>query len=263
MKRVLAVANQKGGVGKTTTAVNLAFAIAAADHSVLLIDLDPQGNASTHVGIELESGSTSSWDWLERKTSLGELVHAVLPSMHIVPSNSDLTAVEVRLINAEDSTTRLRDLLKEENTYDYVFLDCPPALNILTINALMAANSILIPMQCEYFALEGLTALMKTIEAVRAAGNPELHIDGIVRTMYDPHRNLTRAVSRQLFDHFKSQVYRTVIPRNVRLAEAPSHGLPIYVYDKGSRGAVAHAALANEMLRRHENQINSAETFDG
>lgn len=251
MKRVMAVANQKGGVGKTTTAVNLSAALAAADRAVLLIDLDPQGNASTHVGLSSTDEQASSWDWFEGKAALRDLVQRVPPGMDVVASNSDLTAIEVRLLNEEDRVRRLRTLLDSENSYDYVIVDCPPTLNVLTLNALMAASDVLIPMQCEYFALEGLTALMRTIEAVRAAGNPDLKIDGIIRTMYDPRNKLTRAVSRQLFDHFKSQVYRTVIPRNVRVAEAPSYGQPVNLYDRRSRGAVAHLALAQEMLRRH------------
>ena len=252
MKRVMAVANQKGGVGKTTTAVNLAAALASADRAVLLIDLDPQGNASTHVGITSGNDSTTSWDWFEGNVALRDLVHRVPPGMDVVPSNTDLTAIEVRLLNSADRIRRLRDLLSAQNTYDYVIVDCPPTLSVLTVNALMAASDVLIPMQCEYFALEGLTALMKTINAVRETGNPNLQIDGIVRTMYDPRNKLTRAVSRQLFDHFQSQVYRTVIPRNVRIAEAPSHGQPVNLYDRRSRGAIAHLALAQEMLRRHE-----------
>lgn len=252
MKRVMAVANQKGGVGKTTTAVNLSAALAAVDRAVLLIDLDPQGNATTHVGVVSSDEMASSWDWFEGKASLRDLVQRVPPGMDVVPSNSDLTAIEVRLLNKEDRVQRLRTLLELENAYDYVIVDCPPTLNVLTLNALMAASDVLIPMQCEYFALEGLTALMRTIEAVRASGNSSLRIDGIVRTMYDPRNKLTRAVNRQLFDHFKSQVYRTVIPRNVRVAEAPSHGQPVNLYDRRSRGAIAHHALAHEMLRRHE-----------
>lgn len=252
MRRVLAVANQKGGVGKTTTAVNLAAALAASDLSVLLIDLDPQGNASTHVGIADTDDGATSWDWFEGAITLADVVWRVPPGMDVVPSNSDLTAVEVRLLNAEDRVLRLRNLLSAQNTYDYVIVDCPPTLNVLTVNALMAASDVLIPMQCEYFALEGLTALLRNIRAVRESGNPHLNIDGIIRTMYDPRNKLTRAVSRQLFDHFQSRVYRTVIPRNIRVAEAPSHGLPVNLYDKRSRGAVAHLALAQEMLRRHE-----------
>lgn len=261
MNYVIAVANQKGGVGKTTTAVNLAFGLATSGKSVLLIDMDPQGNASTHVGVASNGKQTTSWHWFQRRATLQEVVHKSDSGMEVLRSTSDLTAIELQLLEAPDRTHRLRDLLQAENTYEYVIIDCPPSLSILTINALMCATHVLIPMQCEYFALEGLSALLKTIDAVRESGNENLDIDGIVRTMYDPRNKLAREVSRQLFNHFGTSVYRTVVPRNVRLAEAPSHGLPVQLYDPRSRGAIAHSALAHEMLRRHKKH-SEVETTD-
>lgn len=251
MNYVIAVANQKGGVGKTTTAVNLAFGLSTSGKTVLLIDMDPQGNASTHVGVTTNGDQSTSWHWFQRQAPLKEVVHKLDSGLEVLGSTSDLTAIELQLLEANDRTQRMRDLLQVENTYEYVIIDCPPSLSILTINALMCATHVLIPMQCEYFALEGLSALLKTIEAVRESGNENLNIDGIVRTMYDPRNRLAREVSRQLFDHFGTSVYRTVVPRNVRLAEAPSHGIPVQIYDPRSRGAIAHSALAHEMLRRH------------
>lgn len=251
MKYVIAIANQKGGVGKTTTAVNLAFELSRSDKAVLLIDMDPQGNASTHVGVTEDPDQATTWDWFQRRATLKDVIKTLESGMAVLGSTSDLTAIELQLLDATDRTHRMRDLLQIENTYEYVIIDCPPSLSILTINALMSATHVLIPMQCEYFALEGLSALLKTIEAVRESGNEDLDIDGIVRTMYDPRNKLAREVSRQLFDHFGTSVYRTVVPRNVRLAEAPSHGKPVQIYDPRSRGAIAHCALAHEMLRRH------------
>lgn len=259
MNYVIAVANQKGGVGKTTTAVNLAFGLSTSGKTVLLIDMDPQGNASTHVGVTTNGGQSTSWHWFQRRAPLKEVVHKLDSGLEVLGSTSDLTAIELQLLEANDRTQRMRDLLQVENTYEYVIIDCPPSLSILTINALMCATHVLIPMQCEYFALEGLSALLKTIEAVRDSGNENLDIDGIVRTMYDPRNRLAREVSRQLFDHFGTSVYRTVVPRNVRLAEAPSHGIPVQIYDPRSRGAIAHSALAHEMLRRHAKH-NEVET---
>lgn len=255
--RTIAIANQKGGVGKTTTAVNLSAAFAARGIKTLLIDLDPQGNATVSLGLPKSGLAVSSWHWLTLANSFADVVKSTQSGVDMIPSNGDLTAVEVDLLRADDRNRRLTRLLAagETSVYDYTIIDCPPSLNVLTLNALMCSTGILIPMQCEYFALEGLSSLVRTIEAVRARGNEVLKIEGIVRTMYDPRNGLTNAVTRQLVDHFGEKVYRTVIPRNVRLAEAPSHGKPVNEYNAKSKGAIAYNALANEMLRRHQYTI--------
>jgi len=254
LKRIIAVANQKGGVGKTTTSVNLAASLALSGSRVLLIDLDPQGNATMGSGVDKSALEHSIYDWLIDGTSLSRVAQRCQGGYELVPANTDLTAAEVELINSEGRELRLKQRLVEAEAVDYVIIDCPPSLNILTLNALIAASSVLIPMQCEYYALEGLSALLETIEGVREAGNPDLAIEGLLRTMYDPRNSLTRDVSRQLIQYFGDQVFRTVIPRNVRLAEAPSHGLPAILYDRQSRGAVAYMALAGEIRRKHEVQ---------
>lgn len=262
MKRVIAVANQKGGVGKTTTAVNLAASLAATRRNVLLIDLDPQGNATMGCGVE-KSG-------LERGTCevlLGEsdIASAVVPvestnSMWVLPANQDLTAAEVRLLTMTvGREVRLRNAIAPVRMkYDVILIDCPPALNMLTVNALVAADSVLIPMQCEYYALEGLSALLSTVEQIRATVNADLEIEGILRTMFDPRNNLSSEVSAQLISHFGDKIFRTVVPRNVRLAEAPSFGKPVMFHDKESRGALAYLALAGEMLRREDEEREAA-----
>ena len=252
MKRIIAVANQKGGVGKTTTSVNLAASLALSGSRVLLIDLDPQGNATMGSGVDKNAVERSIYDWLIEGAALNDVVERCQGGYALVPSNTDLTAAEVELMNMERREYRLREQLDKEEGLDYVIIDCPPSLNILTLNALIAASSVLIPMQCEDYALEGLSALLETIDGVRAAANPDLAIEGLLRTMYDPRNSLTRDVSRQLIQYFGDQVFRTVIPRNVRLAEAPSHGLPAILYDRQSRGAVAYMALAGEIKRKHE-----------
>lgn len=252
MSKILVVANQKGGVGKTTTAVNLSASLAATKRKVLMVDLDPQGNATMGCGIDKHDLELSLYDVLTGKCSITDvIVTAENAGFDVVPTNSDLTAAEVELMSMPERETRLRSALAEVSAnYHYIIIDCPPSLSMLTVNAMVASQGVLIPMQCEYYALEGLSALMQTIEKIKSNLNPELEIEGILRTMYDPRNSLTTDVSTQLITHFGDKVYSTVIPRNVRLAEAPSYGLPALAYDKNSRGAVAYLALAGEMNRR-------------
>ena len=254
MSRVLAIANQKGGVGKTTTSVNLAASLAATKRLTMLIDLDPQGNATMGSGVDKRRLNRSSYDVLMGDCGIEDaLVRDVPAGYHLLPANADLTGAEVGLLEELGRELRLRHALEQlRERYAYVIIDCPPSLNMLTVNALVAADAVVIPTQCEYFALEGLSALLETIEKIRRFLNPPLKIEGLLRTMFDPRNNLANDVSRQLLEHFGDKVYRTIIPRNVRLAEAPSHGLPALIYDKSSTGAMAYLALAGEMLRREE-----------
>ncbi len=252
MTQVLALANQKGGVGKTTTSVNLAASLAATKRRVLLVDLDPQGNATMGVGVDKNALETTLCDVLLQGVDPRDcLQHIENAAIDLLPANSDLTAAEVELMRTPGAQTRLKDSLSSiKFDYEFVILDCPPALNMLTLNAMVAADGVIIPMQCEYYALEGLTSLLDTIEQVRSSVNPNLKIEGLLRTMFDPRNTLSNDVSSQLIEHFGDKVYRTIVPRNVRLAEAPSYGLPALLYEKTSRGALAYLALAGEMLRR-------------
>jgi chromosome partitioning protein len=250
--KILAITNQKGGVGKTTTCVNLAASLAATKRRVLLIDLDPQGNATMGSGVIKDEVPVSMYDVLLGDKTLGEVTIKVKQAgFDLAPANRELAGAEVELVNEFARETRLKKAIAElADSYDYVLLDCPPALNLITVNALTAAQAVLIPMQCEYYALEGLSDLVKTIKKVRANLNPVLEIEGLLRTMFDPRNMLAQQVSAQLVQHFGDKVYRTVIPRNIRLAEAPSYGLPVLYHDKTSKGAQAYLALAGEMINK-------------
>ncbi len=251
MAKVIALANQKGGVGKTTTAINLSAAMASLQQRVLLIDLDPQGNATMGSGIDKNQLLFSSNDVLLRTCQALAARVVTQHGFDLIPANKDLTVAEVGLMSQIHREGRLRQALQNMHAhYDFVFIDCPPAINTLTLNALVAADSVIIPMQCEYFALEGLAALLETIEQIKASVHAKLGIEGVLRTMYDARNRLCSEVSKQLLSYFGTQVYRTVIPRNVRLAEAPSHGMPALQYDKSSPGASAYMVLASEVLNR-------------
>ncbi|OIQ25127.1 ParA family protein [uncultured Vibrio sp.] len=254
MGKIVAIANQKGGVGKTTTCINLAASMAATKRKVLVIDLDPQGNATMASGVDKYQVDATAYELLVEDVPFDEVVCKKTSGHYdLIAANGDVTAAEIKLMEVFAREVRLKNALTSvRDNYDFIFIDCPPSLNLLTINAMAAADSVLVPMQCEYFALEGLTALMDTISKLAAVVNENLKIEGLLRTMYDPRNRLSNEVSDQLKKHFGTKVYRTVIPRNVRLAEAPSHGKPAMYYDKYSAGAKAYLALAGEMLRRDE-----------
>ena len=265
MTHIFAIANQKGGVGKTTTTVNLAASLAATKRNVLVVDLDPQGNATMGCGVDKYAAEVNVCDVLLGEASCIDTIQPVEPAgLFVLPSNSDLTAAEIELIQMEQRENRLGLALAEvSEKFDYILIDCPPTLNMLTINALAAATGVVIPMQCEYYALEGLSALLDTVEKIRSTINPSLQVEGLLRAMFDPRNKLAIDVSNQLESHFGDKVYRTLIPRNVRLAEAPSFGQPVILYDKASRGAMAYLALAGEILRKQHQSSDLAATGTG
>lgn len=260
MARIICVSNQKGGVGKTTTAINLAASLASAERRTLLVDMDPQGNAGSGLGLSRDDLHGTVYDALLDGRPISELVHATeLRYLQIVPATPDLTGAEVELVSQEGREYRLRDALHAvRDDWDFILIDCPPSLGLLTLNALTAADSVLIPLQCEYYALEGLSQLLHTIELVREGLNPELAIEGILLTMFDQRANISHQVADEVRSHFKGQVFSAVVPRNVRLSEAPSFGKPIILYDIKSKGCESYLALGKELLRREAKRLRAA-----
>lgn len=260
--RIIAIANQKGGVGKTTTAINLATALAAIGKTVLIFDIDAQGNASTGLGVNSASRKHTTYDVMMGEATLDQsIVATIIPKLFIVPSSVDLAGAEVELANVPNRAFRLRDALiknadnQTAKRFDYIIIDCPPSLNVVTINALTVANALLVPLQCEFFALEGLTQLMRTVELVRGSLNPELEIQGVVLTMYDSRNRLSEQVAADVRRHFGDKVYKTIIPRNVRVSESPSHGKPVLIYDHNCAGSRAYIKLASELIQRERELV--------
>jgi chromosome partitioning protein len=259
MAKVISVTNQKGGVGKTTTSINLAAALCKEGQRVLVIDIDPQGNATVGLGVELQEDQATIYEVLLQESTVKEAIVNSKWGPDVLCANEDLAGAQVELLDEIGRELRMKNALdKVDQDYDFIFIDCPPALNVLTINALVASNSVLIPMQCEYFALEGLSALIGTVRKIKETLNPNLKIEGLLRTMYDSRNSLSKEVSRQLSEHFGSKLYETLIPRNVRLAEAPSYGEPVISYDPASKGAKAYSDLAKELLTTQNNKVSAA-----
>ena len=249
MTKIIAIVNQKGGVGKTTTAINLSTAMAAIEKKVLIVDADPQGNATTGIGIDENNRTPSLYELLtNNQFDRNSIKKTLIPNLDIITSTQDLAASEIELANQKEREGVIKKILLSAQSYDYIFIDCPPALGLLTINSLVAANSVLVPLQCEFFALEGLSSLINTIDMIKRGLNPKIQIEGVVLTMYDKRNSLSSLVENDVRNHFKNKVYKTVIPRNVRISEAPSHGKPVLVYDTACVGSQAYISLAKEVI---------------